>query len=370
MSTEETSVLIIGAGPVGLFLAYRLKQLGIDHIIVEKRKTLSQETRSIGIHPPSLEMLQVMDLAEPFIHAGFRVQRGHAFARGKTLGTVDFSAMKPPYNFILTLSQGRTMQLLATPNIRFGVEEKEWGRDARGILLETPGHRYRARWLAACEGGQSATRRQLDIPRVGGPYPDHYFMGDFAESTKLGNDAGIFLEPEGLVESFPLRGNQRRWVARCSTDTHASLDGLVATIAKRTGHELDATQNTMFRSFGVERYRAIQSYADRCFLVGDAAHITSPIGGQGMNLGWMDAWDLAEVFAGRQTPEAYNRSVQRRARQVIRRAEFNMILGRPSRMPGLKELLVRGLLNSPVRPMLARRFTMRGLRVYNPPPPG
>jgi 2-polyprenyl-6-methoxyphenol hydroxylase-like FAD-dependent oxidoreductase len=195
-------------------------------------------------------------------------------------------------------------------------------------------------------------------------------MGDFSDNTSLGSDAAIFLCDEGLIESFPLLDQKRRWVVK--TDKY--LDDLQRQdieerIAHRIGYDLSSTENKMLSSFGVQKMLAKPMVKNRIILAGDAAHIVSPIGGQGMNLGWLGAWDLSQslrnVLNNKDSHSSILDQFERRrckaARNAIRRAELNMRLGRKPYFPSLRNKIVSLMLNTPLSTLMARIFTMRGV---------
>jgi 2-polyprenyl-6-methoxyphenol hydroxylase-like FAD-dependent oxidoreductase len=124
----------------------------------------------------------------------------------------------------------------------------------------------------------------------------------------------------------------------------------------------------MLSSFGVQKYIAHSMTKDHVILAGDAAHIINPIGGQGMNLGWLGAWDLSKtllkIFNGKNKSSAFSAFESRRkkaAQNAIKRAEINMRLGRRSKHPDLRNVLVRIMLTKPFSHLMARIFTMRGI---------
>lgn len=208
-----------------------------------------------------------------------------------------------------------------------------------------------------------------NVPTAGGRYGDTYLMGDAPDDAGLGRDAAIFLPPAGVVESFPLPGALRRWVVRTSRRVERPIAAdLTDAIRRRTGIEVNPEAVEGLSAFGVEKRLTARLATGRTWLAGDAAHVVSPIGGQGMNLGWLGARTAAreiEAFrSGRTTLEsagaAYDAKTRARAGIAIARAEWNMRVGRPTRFPLPRDLLVRALLAPPLAPWLARRFTMQG----------
>ena len=377
--------VIVGGGPVGLFLGCRLAQLGLDFVVLEKHAEPLQHSRSIGIHPPSLERFGQLGLVDDLLSKGIKVRKGLAFGSSKLkplperLGELDFSLCPEPYTYVLTLPQYVTESILEERlcTARAGalwrraeVKEVREGADSAEVVCKRDGEteRLRARAVIGCDGKNSVVRNAAGIPFKGGRYPDSYLMGDFADLTDLGHDAALYLTQEGIIESFPLPDQVRRWVVKMP---HA-LEGTTArdltdVVKQRLGVEVPAETNTMLSSFGIERYLAKRFAAGRFALAGDAAHVVSPIGGQGMNLGWLDAWRLADALletkrgAGLGVLERYSRSRRRAAQAAIVRAEFNTVMGRGTPLAPLRDFGLRGVLNTPLKRAFAYMFTMRGL---------
>ncbi|WP_337063322.1 FAD-dependent oxidoreductase [Kineococcus sp. G2] len=394
MSTRECEVLVAGGGPAGLLLAALLAGHGVDVAVLERRRAPGRLSRAIGLHPPALGALAAVGLAGAAVAEGVRVERGVARSRGRTLGEVTFERAWPETPFVLTLPQHRTEALLAArladlaPGaLRRGCEVVDAHDDGDRVHVTTAEHRpggppartrWRARVLIGADGARSRVRESSGLAATAHPYPDAYLMGDVADTTGDGTAAAVHLEPGGVVESFPLPGGVRRWVVRTGRrPAEPAVELLAALVAERTGTVLDTTTSTMVSAFGVRRRLAPRTVRGRRVLVGDAAHEISPIGGQGMTLGWLDAQALAPVLvdllrgrAGgdrsgdlRAVPRLrdFEETRTRAARSAARRAGANTALGRPWGAWGSagRDALVRGALRSPAGDRLAGALTMR-----------
>jgi len=379
----DAQVLIAGAGPVGLYLAAALLQEGISVRVLEQREARNLHTRAIGIHPPALEALAGIGVATSMVREGVRIREGLAVSGGRTVGTMDFDAVPGDFPFVLALPQFRTEQLLEDR-----VVELDPGALIRGAMVTqvrddggsvTVGvessaegtHRSAtASLLVAADGARSRLRAALGVPVRRTAYPDHYLMGDFDDGTHFGDKAVLFLEPDGIVESFPLPGGRRRWVVRLGQPAGPAAGPLelAELVRRRTGIHPDPEANSMLSAFSVRSTIASRTVTGRSVLLGDAAHEISPIGGQGMNLGWLDATELLPVvraaLAGRPTGRLlrdFEMRRQRAAVQARRQAEINMMLGRPlpPQLLGLRTAAIGAAAAIPaVNRWAARRFTM------------
>lgn len=393
-------VLIIGAGPVGLFMAALLLQDGVEVQVLEQRTVPKAHSRAIGIHPPALAALARTGVAESLIAEGVQIRRGLALAGGKTLAEMSFAGVSDRFPFVLSLPQERTAALLErrineldAGAVHRGVRLTRMSDDGGRLTAEAASHRgdlhrgdldrgephrvelhYAAPLVIAADGVRSTARALRGVPLRAKDYPDSYFMGDFADATGFGPDAALFLAGAGIVESFPLPGQRRRWVARLGHGELAAVRQggdarwLMDCVRARTGLEIDPGSNSMLSSFGVRTRLARRMVTGRMALIGDAAHEVSPIGGQGMNLGLLDAAALAPIVTAAVRGQdvaarlrTFERDRLRAASKAARQAEINMALGRPlaDGLLAVRNRAIGGVAAVPaVNALIARRFTM------------
>lgn len=379
-------VVVVGAGPVGLFLGALLLQEGLSVRILEQRTGPSPHSRAIGIHPPALAALEQAGVAAQMVAEAVQIGLGIARSAGTEVARLSFATLASHYPYVLTLPQARTEALLEAR-----VHALDPAALVRGFCVSSmhdagtfltlsgsssdveAGTHFQARLVVGADGARSAVRRLLGIPTSGRDYPDTYLMGDFPDTGTDGSAAILYLEPGGILESFPLPGGLRRWVAH--TDSlllDATAADLARIVSERSGVSLEPQANRMLSAFAVRTRLARHMIAGRVALVGDAAHEISPIGGQGMNLGWLDAAELAPIvvaaLAGKPTGAklaAFEKKRMRAARMAARQAQLNMVLGRKvpaSYLQRRNAVLGRLVRLDAVHNLVARRFTMHSLR--------
>jgi len=310
---NDLQIIIIGAGPVGLLLANLLGQQGKNVLIAERRTRPPEGSMAIGITPPSLHILQKLGLDQAFTEQGITIAAAKVFERGAFLGDIDFSKIPTNHRYILSLPQSQTVTILKNnlknlPSVHWvdGVEFAGQTPLKKGVSVQLKDLKtgaittHSARYLAGCDGARSAVRKQLGLAFPGYRYRSRFFMADFDDRTDLGSEACLYFGPNGSVEAFPLPNGQRRWIVQVPLNSPANPTDIGTTVAQhvrnRTGINL-ADSTLRFESAFRPQYRITKNYHhDRVLLCGDAAHMMSPIGGQGMNTGFADALHLARAL--------------------------------------------------------------------------
>lgn len=376
---------MVGGGPVGVVMALCLAEAGVDVAVWEQRSELPSGTRAIGVHPPSLALFEQLGVLPAVLEHAVRIDRGEAWNGRRRLGTVVFEDRPVAHPFVAAIEQWRTERVLRDrleailPGSLVGgtrcrsIEQDPDGLRVSGVSEAGPVSTT-ASMLVVASGGRSA----IDDPAASGRthrYPDRYVMGDVRDQSGAGAVARVHLHHRGVVESFPLPEGRRRYVVHTGFDSarqEPTASGFAELVTARTGDVVDPTSNSMLSAFGVRRRRRATLVAGRVVHIGDAAHEISPIGGQGMNLGWSDAHAFAPAIVQsvhQGSPDAARlASISRRQLAAARRAGVqaaaNMVLGRPLSpvIASVRDLALRAALNSPAMPVLADAYTMRWLR--------
>jgi 2-polyprenyl-6-methoxyphenol hydroxylase-like FAD-dependent oxidoreductase len=304
-TTTDTDVLIVGAGPVGLFLANECARRGLRWRLVEARATQSLHSKALAIFPRTLEIFDMAGLAGPFMAVANPVTSVMVVTHGRTLARMRFAPEETPYPLIAMVPQNITEQLLVEALQRQGgrveyqtsfVSAVQFADHVR-VTLDERGQRREltAAFVVGCDGAHSAVRHLLNLPFDGAAYDRLFMLADIETTDTLPADQLQLCPNElGPAAIFPMSATRRRLVATIErAEGDAPSLALVQQILSQRGPAGCEATALHWSSYFRIHYRHVGRLRDgRMFIAGDAAHIHSPFGGQGMNTGLHDVWNL------------------------------------------------------------------------------
>ncbi len=311
----EKPVLIAGAGPVGLTMACELSRYGVAVRIVDKAAARTDKSKALVLWSRTLELLDRGGGSAPFIDAGFKVGSVNFIAGDKTIGRVDMGEVKSPYPYGLMLPQSETERLLdeRLRSLGISVERKvELASFTRGdagvqaVLRHDDGREeaVSADWLVGCDGAHSAVRHGLGAPFVGETQDSDWLLADVHMRGYPCPDceASVYWHRDGAFIIFPISPGRYRVIADLPASglehpPAPTLAQVQAMMDRRGPPGMVALDPIWLAAFRINGRKVSEYRWGRAFLVGDAAHVHSPAGGQGMNTGMQDAFNLAWKLA-------------------------------------------------------------------------
>jgi 2-polyprenyl-6-methoxyphenol hydroxylase-like FAD-dependent oxidoreductase len=372
----DTDVLVVGAGPTGLTLAAALTARGIATTIIDRQAAGSNTSRAAVMHARTLEVLEPLGVSESLVGLGVQATRFTIRDRDRVLVPIGFDKLPTRYPYTLMVSQAVTEQVLLQRLVALGgqvmrprqlasLRQDDLGVDAQ---LDD-GSTIRARFVVGCDGMHSAVRESTGIAFEGGSYGESFLLADVRLSGGVPTDEVIlYFSPRGMVVVAPLPDGVHRIVAVVDDAPERPDARFVQALLDERGPLRDPVRVLGEPIWG-SRFRVHHRIADRyragrVMLAGDAAHVHSPAGGQGMNMGILDAMHLADALRRAiegdvAALDAYGDQRRPIARQVVALADrLTRLATVPPSLRGLRNLMLRVMsLLPPVRRNLAWRLS-------------
>jgi 2-polyprenyl-6-methoxyphenol hydroxylase-like FAD-dependent oxidoreductase len=319
---RDTDVLIVGAGPTGLVLALWLTRMGVRVRIVDKTAEPGTTSRALAVQARTLEFYSQMGLADAVVERGRRVVAANLWAAGRKAAHLFFGEIGAgisPFSYALVFPQDEHERLLIDRLGKLGVhverqtellgfEDASGGVRARLKRPDGTEEACGAAYIAGCDGAHSVVREALQIGFPGGTYAHLFYVADVeASGTTRNGELHVALDRADFLAVFPLKGEGRaRLVGTVREEAEGQHENLSWNdVSKRVieSIQIDVKRVNWFSTYRVHHRVADHFHKGRAFLLGDAAHVHSPVGGQGMNTGIGDAvnlaWKLAAVLHGR-----------------------------------------------------------------------
>ena len=319
ITETHTPVLIVGAGPSGLMMAAQLLRYGIRPTIIDSKKGPVVHSNALAVQARSLEIYRQMGLIVPVLEGGKQATEVAFNDNGKRVASLSFKNVglgETEFPFVHILQQNKNERLLLgfltenscpvyweTSLIAFQQSDRQAEvKLQNGAEITT----ITCDWVIGADGAHSSLRKQLMIPFSGDTYQHQFYLADIEVSNKQLGDSqvNICMSKMGFAAFFPMpEANRFRVVGNLPDELQKNKDAvglsdLLPYLEKVLQFSVDVVKEHWFTIYRLHHRMADEFRKQRCFLIGDAAHIHSPVGGQGMNTGLQDAYNLAWKLAG------------------------------------------------------------------------
>ena len=350
-SDTQTQVLVIGAGPIGLAAAAILGKLGIRVRVIDKNNVRSDKSKALGVQAGTLECLKKAfesSIAEEMVKAGRPTNQAWIHIEDVNPIDVDLGTIPSKHNYILILPQSETEHFLEEEAGKYSVRVERQTkllaaveRDAKVYsTLKLPNGSIEevvSDFVIVCDGAHRIVRKLLDIQFEGEHYTGDFILGDVKVKWPWSADSvRLFIRKKGIIASFPMKGDHLyrlilipKFKIPPANSPDICLNEFKEILAELSDGQIEVVESTWLTRFRVHHGLAHHFQKGRMFLAGDAAHIHSPAGGQGMNTGIQDAlnfgFKLAKVLddkADISSLESYEKERLPVARAVVRSTDF------------------------------------------------
>ena len=317
----NSQVLVVGAGPVGLTMAAELTRYGVPVRIVDKAAQRTDKSKALVLWSRTLELLDRGALSGPFVAAGLKVDAANIVAGSRRIGHISLAGVESRYPYALMLPQSETERLLEERLNSLGVrverqvEMTGFTQDHAGVSAALRGADGRqetvaTQWLVGCDGAHSAVRHGLGLSFLGETLHSDWILAD-VHLTGMPfpiSEIAAYWHEDGVLATFPIAPGRYRIIADIGRSDGAqpvdpTLEEVQAIVERRGPGGLALSDPIWLSAFRINERKVADYWKGRAFVAGDAAHVHSPAGGQGMNTGMQDAfnlaWKLALVCQGR-----------------------------------------------------------------------
>ncbi len=351
----KTDIVIVGAGPTGLALACQLIRHNVDFVILDKKETTTPFSKAIGVQARTLEIYEQIGLSGKLVEQGWITEKASFVEGGDVRGAVELSKIgegMSPYPFLLIVEQGKHEKLLYD-FIKSNGKDVQWQTELAGLSQTEAGVKanvkkadgeteiIEAKFLVGCDGAKSLVRTALGLTFEGSTFERLFYVADAQVDWRFAHDSlYVCLAQNTITAFFPMVGANHFRIVGTFPEGHAADEGEIlyeeieAQIKKDTELELDIHDVNWFSVYKVHSRRVNKFSNGRCFVAGDAAHIHTPAGAQGMNTGIQDgynlAWKLAAVLRGKASLsllETYDEERSANAKRLLQTTDRAFDLG-------------------------------------------
>lgn len=315
INEQHTSVLIVGAGPSGLMMAAQLLRYGVQPIIIDSRQGPTSHSKALAVQARSLEIYRQMGVVDKVLAEGKQAKGLTFFDEGEEaaqLALDSIGALPTPYPFIHLYQQSKNERLLLdflTINCcpvywnttLTNLQQTQYQATAT-LKSNNEQHTLSCDWVIGADGAHSPVRKHLNIAFNGDTYNHLFYLIDGKLAEPSSDFVKIFLSKNGLAGFFPMPEDKHYRIIgslpdELDNEADLQLNDVLPYLNKITGYPVNVEECNWFITYKLHHRMAEKFRLNRCFLIGDAAHIHSPVGGQGMNTGLQDAYNLAWKLA-------------------------------------------------------------------------